>query len=513
MFSIGAEILITPYRTCIRPGCPKQGHSNTDRKSYAGYLYTLRRGVLPVRILTLYCRGCNTTYRPNYHVHRAEQPIASRNYNAALVPQYLEVTEHTYVERELVVLFRNQMAFSHTSAEAAARIYNLSIRKLDEDKFLRSEMVWHGFFLHALLQHHTDHSSTLILPHQGANERRLDSALHERNLLMVGTGQKYWAHACEGCSRVVKDPDGAMYQIDACVMDGVTLGHPRCNVSDCTNPLQSSRNRFCKTHQQQEYVCAIEGCISQAAISFRTCDDPSHHNIELRRREQGQAIFRLKARLARATTGDTGNDLGLASNHNNKSHSASGASRVKTSLSRKWTHNEQLMVRCCGVIVSRATFYNAESPSNAADFVAATFPSHLPRGRPSYLFYDNSCSLLRHLRASADTRLSGIALVVDVFHAVNKHKDTDTFCQMHCNPAGFPDLYDQEEGWLYNSSAAEQTNIWFGGFQSITKDMSEIHYNFFLDEMIAIRNDFWVSELLTRGKKPHIVPYEELVLA
>lgn len=35
-------------------------------------------------------------------------------------------------------------------------------------------------------------------------------------------------------------------------------------------------------------------------------------------------------------------------------------SKVKGRASRRWTHNEQLFVRCCGVIVSRATFFGAE---------------------------------------------------------------------------------------------------------------------------------------------------------
>ena len=38
--------------------------------------------------------------------------------------------------------------------------------------------------------------------------------------------------------------------------------------------------------------------------------------------------------------------------------------KMKSTLTRKWTHNEQLLVRPCGVIVARATFFEAEAPSN-----------------------------------------------------------------------------------------------------------------------------------------------------
>lgn len=38
-------------------------------------------------------------------------------------------------------------------------------------------------------------------------------------------------------------------------------------------------------------------------------------------------------------------------------------STVKGRTARRWTHNEQLFVRCCGVIVSRATFFGSEGVS------------------------------------------------------------------------------------------------------------------------------------------------------
>lgn len=37
--------------------------------------------------------------------------------------------------------------------------------------------------------------------------------------------------------------------------------------------------------------------------------------------------------------------------------------KMKSAICRRWTHNEQVIYRC-GVIVSRATFFDAESISN-----------------------------------------------------------------------------------------------------------------------------------------------------
>ena len=101
---------------------------------------------------------------------------------------------------------------------------------------------------------------------------------------------------------------------------------------------------------------------------------------------------------------------------------------------------------------------------------------------------------------------------VDVFHAKNKHKDTDKFCQTHCNPALFPELLGKDSTWEFNSSIAEQTNVWMGKFLPIVREMSEVHYNFFLDEAIEAFNDHKVTTLGKRGARPRMVPVSELVL-
>ncbi len=131
---------------------------------------------------------------------------------------------------------------------------------------------------------------------------------------------------------------------------------------------------------------------------------------------------------------------------------------------------------------------------------------------PSYIFFDNNCNLLRHLLHFGDHRLDDVGLPVDVFHALRKHKDSDGFCVMNCNPANFAELYSAILGWLFNSSAAEQGNVWFGKFMPVVREMSETHYNFFLDEMILIHNEQRVAVLEKRGCRPRMVPLEELRL-
>ncbi|KAI0684068.1 hypothetical protein C8T65DRAFT_594255, partial [Cerioporus squamosus] len=366
---------------------------------------------------------------------------------------------------------------------------------------LDSDHVWSAFYLHALMLDSARRSEALCLPHRGKQSERFRGALALRNVRMAGTGQLHWAHACDVCEKVniPEVPSKPRTRLNACVMDGVTVGHPRCNEHRCLGRLASPRDRFCEEHAHLANQCAINGCSRPCSDGMRTCDTERHRAFENRQRERGQAIFRLRRRME-------GKDAADATRKQSTSEEPLSWKGI-----RAWTHNEQLIVRCCGVIVSRATFYTAESPSNCR-FLVATFPPHYPRARPSFCFFDNNCILLKHILANKETRLDGMGLPVDVFHAISKHKDTDEFCKMNCNPATFPELYNTLHEWIFNSSAAEQANVWFGQFQSIVREMREENYNFFLDEMIAIHNEWQVGVLYRRGARPRLVPVEELQL-
>lgn len=120
--------------------------------------------------------------------------------------------------------------------------------------------------------------------------------------------------------------------------------------------------------------------------------------------------------------------------------------------------------------------------------------------------------MLRHLAASQDprdARLVVAGLPVDVFHASRKHKDSDTFCGANCSPVTYPEIM-LGNAWIFNSSVAEQTNVWFGKFQPIVKEMPVLRYNFFLDEMISLRNEWMVERLRVSGQQPHLIPLDDL---
>jgi hypothetical protein len=133
---------------------------------------------------------------------------------------------------------------------------------------------------------------------------------------------------------------------------------------------------------------------------------------------------------------------------------------------------------------------------------------------PAVLWHDNNCGIfpmLQHESAAVQARFEGTILPVDVFHFKCKHKADHTECNTHCNPMLFKEILMDGDKWRFNSSAAEQTNAWLGGYQSMVREMEVVRYNFFLDEMIMRRNRSLIAELERKGKKPYSIPREALL--
>lgn len=61
---------------------------------------------------------------------------------------------------------------------------------------------------------------------------------------------------------------------------------------------------------------------------------------------------------------------------------------------------------------------------------------------------------------------------------------------------------DDNGGWFFNTSVAEQTNAWLGGYLSICREMLPAKFDFFLDEMIRLRNVEVIRRLEQRGSHP-----------
>ena len=196
----------------------------------------------------------------------------------------------------------------------------------------------------------------------------------------------------------------------------------------------------------------------------------------------------------------TGTALTATENEPCPSKSATGnRPLLKAQFGRRRTHNEQTLVRPCGVIFARATMFGAEAVSNFLVMVKNAF-SVPGAQKPEHIMYDTNCDARQ--QAEKDEWFRDIGMCVDAWHFRNKHAITHQYCQLHCNPAKYPELMDDTSSWFFNTSIAEQTNAWLAGYHSICREMLPAKFDFFLDEMIRLRNIEIIRRLETKGHHP-----------
>jgi len=167
----------------------------------------------------------------------------------------------------------------------------------------------------------------------------------------------------------------------------VTIGRPTCSVHDCSTPLKSVKHRYCPIHADQDKICVVTTCSDAAEETHRTCSHPEHRRLESYNDLRNKAMFQLKHRLARLKTSqpqaslpEVGTTEHAATPFNDEEvvldedgtevteeccdgKPDEGNNKLRARFGRKRTHNEELAVASCGVILGRATFYGSEAPN------------------------------------------------------------------------------------------------------------------------------------------------------
>ncbi|KAF9034412.1 hypothetical protein BDZ89DRAFT_1227227 [Hymenopellis radicata] len=440
-----------------------------------------------------YCDKCRTAYYPDYSVH-----AGIRTYYET-IPNYIQVAEHHYIQRETINLFIGLMQISWTSATNGARIYNEYLSRPEERPVhpnwppersfkLRTEHVWDAFLILSLLEDQLEHDSlSLSVPDTGDQSKRFTDAVRARNDRMRKTGQPEYAHFCDKCLHVSTDENGVVQKLHILVIDGITLGFFCCGVFGCDEPLPNQCALFCAAHADHIKICAVAGCEAAVQEGWRTCQNSEHRHLEEKYKQRDGAMFRLKVIMERSRV-----------SHPDDAFGASAEETEATDCPANKDENE--------------TFYASESVSQTWDMIKRSFS---PDFMPDIIFYDNNCRLFKHLRKSEKNPfwqriLSRIGFPVDVFHWKTKHKKTDVECSFHCNPYEFEELLTEDGKWAFNSSAAEQMNVWLGGFHAILREMGVHRFHFFLDEMIMRKNKSTVAKLKADGACPGRVPNVKL---
>ena len=71
----------------------------------------------------------------------------------------------------------------------------------------------------------------------------------------------------------------------------------------------------------------------------------------------------------------------------------------------------------------------------------------------------------------------------------------------------YPELRVDDDGnWFFNTSIAEQNNVWLGGYRAIIREMSAVKYDFFLDQVIKVKNEITKERLEARKCMPDYRP-------
>ncbi|KAJ3925660.1 MAG: hypothetical protein NXY57DRAFT_906811 [Lentinula lateritia] len=472
--------------------------------------YFTRDGPFLAYSTSLRCKyaSCDIRYYLNYSV---DIQARLRRYYDKEIPEVIHLEEHSFIQTSLSELFTASTLFAWVSWQNTALIYNHALspyghEEVNESRFvLTSIQVRRAFVLTSLLKDWRTRGHSVVMREQGDLDSRLKDLICEHNNRMIIEGQPERLHACKTCS------------LRAVVTDGTALGHYCCKVHNCTEPLASIRHHWCPTHmKERQHLCVFTDCNRPARQGHRTCDDTAHSGYETHRNLQGKGFFLLRQRLQRAGIHQPTSSFALDSTlegigdpeedkADDPAHKSDKGNRPsKVLFTRRWVHNVQFVVSACGIIIAQAPMFGAESISGVKDFLKSVYPN--PLDLPDVIFYDNNCQLQSHLQAQADDFFRGTMLPVDVFHFKSKHKESDEFCQKHCNPSQWTELVGEDGQWVFNSSAAEQSNVWSGGYQAILRDMLPHNFNFFLDEMIKRRNEVLISRLRHEDQAPYHIP-------
>ncbi|KAF8894187.1 hypothetical protein CPB84DRAFT_1816137 [Gymnopilus junonius] len=403
-------------------------------------------------------KGCKVNYHHNFRVHDGQQIYYDK------IPDILQIGEHQFAERKLVNMWIIMMLLSWTSAMNCAQIYNMA------------------------------HIS---------NSPPLD-----------------WQFNLQATSDQIYDAFTILLLLEDC-----QAHEPNCKI-----PLANNHDHFCPTHSQLNQVCAIVHCLLPAVTGRKTCMLPEHEAVEKVHDDCGQARFQLKERLHRAQLAhpqdalpiELANISKLVDDDNTKEDfdfnhrglpipvtatpvedPTARRKTLRAQFGHKRTHNEQLFVAPCGIIIAREMFYHAEALYSVIEMIKCTY--RVPGTKPDHIFFDNNCSIAKAVKT--DPFFQNVGLTVDVFHFKCKHSEKDQFCQDHCNPTAYPELLGEgKQQWYFNSSIAEQTNSWLGGYHAICREMQAHRYNFFLDEMIRRRNIMTREKLAKGGCMPGTWP-------
>ncbi|KAF8212682.1 hypothetical protein K438DRAFT_1565793, partial [Mycena galopus ATCC 62051] len=311
------------------------------------------------------------------------------------------------------------------------------------------------------------------------------------------------------------------------VTDGKNMSHRVQMCTECEGPLVNYKDgRFCATHLNLRSVCGIVPCgllvrhpgaltcgteshiqwHRQWANRFSRLSFPGVRRVIRRQQEQAEHPGQNHGpglHISLPTLGDTPGD------------------QVVHTFKAKSTYCLQTVQLACGFPVGWGKCYRSESTPQVLAILNRIW-ADFPTFRPSFIAYDDTCDLLRHIvtQNPNDPWLTATRFIVDAWHYIG-HRATDVLCCLWCNPAPLngsqPDLVlvEQDANGIshqtraFNTETAEQLNSWLNGFESQLRQMSDVNYDFYVhvlmmvyaekverkvvEKKLGLSEDFWAA--------------------
>jgi hypothetical protein len=281
---------------------------------------------------------------------------------------------------------------------------------------LSHDQITYAVHLHELLVDADERQVALVVPNTSTavtDRNRLHSEMTAYSKRQATTRRNF-QHACQRCTHWVegrsKGPgphsltahSRTVWQ--AKVADGVSLQRKQCRAEPGDLPSGTivchedchGRSKFCLAHKDLEKRCYVVGCLQPQAAGRVTCEVPEHRHMESRIQDKLQTtrstvIAKLgRAKNLRRMLIDVAGAVGLSSRTTAQAQSGEvheamdgldrderlaeaardgtpltgrehGRSGPPLRLGYSMSHNEQLLVSCCGYIDARATMGKAES--------------------------------------------------------------------------------------------------------------------------------------------------------
>ena len=148
-------------------------------------------------------------------------------------------------------------------------------------------------------------------------------------------------------------------------------------------PLHSNHHHFCLEHYYLNTVCSIVDCSNQVVPGRKACALAGHQRVEELHNARGQSRFQLKECQERSHTAHPNDSLGEVVMSISEiledeeqvfeatregpvpvtpnSTARSSNPQICAQFGRWRTHNEQLFVAPCGMIIACETFYHTEA--------------------------------------------------------------------------------------------------------------------------------------------------------